>query len=76
VGYRAEGIVGAETARGGSRKRAVRRAGKEACCSAQGGEGTQAEASSPCEDSNGGAKTAMEENPDTLRKLKWPCWTQ
>jgi hypothetical protein len=56
-----EGDVGAETARGGSRKRAERRAGKEVCCSALGGEGTEAGACSPCEGSNGGESRCIEE---------------
>jgi hypothetical protein len=64
--YRVEGVVRAETTRGGSRKRAERRAGKEACCLAQGREGTQAVRR---------AKTAMKENPDALRKGKWPYCT-
>jgi hypothetical protein len=66
IGCRAEGFVGEETARGGNRKRAKRRAGKEACCSARGGEGTQTGACSPCEDSNGGESKCIEEGKVVL----------
>jgi hypothetical protein len=55
-----EGVVGVETAKGGSRKRAEIRTAKEACCLARGGEGTQAGACSPCEDSNGGESKCIE----------------
>jgi hypothetical protein len=61
MGYGAEGVVRVETARGGSRKIAERRAGKEACCSVQGGEGTEAVACSPCEGTNGGESRCIEE---------------
>jgi hypothetical protein len=61
VGCRANGVVGEETAREGSRKRAKIKAVKEARCSAHGEEGTQAGAYSPCEDSNGGESRCIEE---------------
>ena len=42
VGGRGQGDDGEETLRGGSRKGAQGRGGKEACCCVQGGEGEEA----------------------------------
>jgi hypothetical protein len=69
VGYGACGDIGEVTQRGGSTKGVQGRGGKEACCCIQGGEGEEAECVRR-------AKAAMEENPDTQRKGKWPCCTQ
>jgi hypothetical protein len=40
--------------------RQQKRSAKEACCRAQGGEGAEARASSPCESSNGGESGCIE----------------
>ena len=63
VGGRGQGVDREEKQRGGYRKGAQGRGGKEACCCVQGGEGEELER--PYR-----VKAAMEENPDAQRKKK------
>ena len=61
VGGRGQEDDGEETQRGGSRKGAQGRWGKEACCFAQGGEREEAWACAPSEGSDGGESRYPEE---------------
>ena len=69
VGGKEQGDDGEETQRGGCKKGAQGRGGKETCCCVQGEREKKLERARR-------AKATMEENPDALRKGKWPRCTQ
>ena len=68
VGGRGQGDDGEEMRRGGCKKGAQERGGKEVYCCVQEEREKKLERARR-------AKEAMEENPDALRKRKWPHCT-